>query len=61
MVGYYKTRDRQRGVERWCEVCEKTKLSRYNASDVCSACKARRISDANTSAVNMLRNASLVS
>lgn len=60
MVGYYKTRDRQRGVERWCEVCASTKLSRYNASDVCAACTAKRISDANNAAVDMLRNASLV-
>lgn len=61
MVGYYKTRDRKRGVERWCQVCDATKLSRYNSSDVCSACKARRISDANSAAVDMLRNSTLVS
>lgn len=61
MIGYYKTRDRQRGVERWCEVCTSTKLSRYNPSDICAACKAKRISDANSSAVNMLKNATLVS
>lgn len=60
MVGYYKTRDRKRGVDRWCEVCE-GKLSRYNSSDVCNACKTKRIADANASAVDMLRNASLVS
>lgn len=57
MLGYYKTRDRQRGVERWCESCGETKLSRYNPSDVCSACKARRISEANNAAADMLRNA----
>jgi hypothetical protein len=61
MIGYYKTRDRQRGVERWCEVCKETKLSRYNPSDICSACKTRRVADANESAVNMLRNATFVS
>lgn len=57
MVGYYKTRDRKRGVERWCEVCEQTKLSRYNPSDICSACKTKRIAEANNAAANMLRNA----
>ena len=61
MLGYYKTRDRQRGVERWCEVCQLTKLSRYNPSDVCSACKAGRITEANNAVVDMLKNASIVS
>jgi hypothetical protein len=57
MLGYYKTRDRQRGVERWCTVCEITKLSRYNPSEICSACKAKRISEANNAAADMLRSA----
>lgn len=61
MVGYYKTRDRLvLGIERFCEVCDNTKLSRYNESDVCAACKAKRTAKSNNDVVTMLRNASLV-
>lgn len=61
MVDYYKNRDRKQGVVRWCSVCETTKLSRYNRSEICNGCKAKRVTEANSAVANMLKNAQLVS
>lgn len=59
MVNYYKDRDRRNGVERWCEKCQESKLSRYNESDICSSCRQKAKIEANNSVVQMLMTASL--
>lgn len=61
MEKYYKRRDQRQGKIRFCSVCEKTRLSRYNDADVCAPCLTSSEIKANNSVVTMLRNASLAS
>lgn len=59
MEKYYAKRDQRQGKTRYCKSCEETKLSRYNDSQICSACKAKSEINANNSVIDMLINASL--
>lgn len=54
MEKYYAKRDQRQGKTRFCTKCETTKLSRYNDSNVCSACKIQREAEANRSVTSML-------
>ena len=58
MEKYYAKRDRKRGKTGMCVSCEKTKLSRYNDTNVCSSCRTKKELEANQSALNMLLGAS---
>lgn len=61
MSNYYKEKARIEGKPRICEKCEITKLSRYNASSVCSSCASASEVSANKSVIDMLTNASIAS
>lgn len=61
MEKYYAKRDQRQGKVRFCKSCETTKLSRYNDSDICSACNIRQQEDANKSVANMLLSAAWAS
>lgn len=61
MEKYYAKRDQRQGKARYCNSCGETKLSRYNDSMICSACKTKKEINANQSALSMLLNASLAS
>lgn len=61
MEKYYARRDQRQGKTRMCASCGKTKLSRYNDSQVCSSCRTKKEVEANNSVVSMLLNASLAS
>lgn len=39
MQKYYDKKDQMSGKTRICEVCDETRLSRYNDSKVCSQCE----------------------
>ena len=54
MEKYYARRDQRQGKTRYCTKCETTKLSRYNDSLVCSACKVHQESTANKTVSEML-------
>ena len=54
MEKYYAKRDQRQGKARFCKSCKNTKLSRYNDSPICSACKIQREENANKSVANML-------
>jgi hypothetical protein len=60
MEKYYEKRDQRQGKTRYCKVCETTRLSRYNDSQVCSPCKTSKQIAANRTVADMLANASLV-
>ena len=59
MDKYYDRQDRRQGKVRFCIVCEKTKLSRYNDTNTCQACTLSREVNANASVVNMLKDAAI--
>lgn len=59
MEKYYERQAQRQGKTRYCKVCNTTKLSRYNDSQICSPCKTSREVSANDSVINMLMNASL--
>lgn len=54
---YYKNRDRLRGKIRHCSIknCN-TKLSRYNESDICTACDSKKISKERQELLDVLKN-----
>lgn len=54
MEKYYEKRDQRAGKERWCKICEVTKLSRYNNQDTCSGCQTKNVTRANNAAIQML-------
>lgn len=54
MEKYYSRRAQRAGKVRYCKACEKTKLSRYNDSQTCSACEVAREESARKSVANML-------
>lgn len=60
MEKYYQRRDQRNGVVRFCVVCETTKLSRYNESEICNACKLARTVNANNAVAEMLSKATLI-
>jgi hypothetical protein len=60
MEQYYEKQAQKQGKTRWCRSCQNTKLSRYNDSPICSACRAQREIDAKNSVVEMISNASFV-
>lgn len=61
MEKYYAKRDQRQGKARYCKECGKTRLSRYNDSLICGACKVRKEIDANNSVMAMIATASLAS
>lgn len=61
MEKYYLRRDRRQGKTRYCNICEVTRLNRYNDSQICSSCKSKKEIAKNEAVANMFRNASLVS
>lgn len=61
MEKYYAKRDQRQGKVRYCKDCGVTKLSRYNDSQICSACKTKKEIDTNRSVLNMILNASIAS
>lgn len=60
MEKYYERRAQRLGKTRMCKSCQKTKLSRYNDDQICSACKSQRKLDINNSVLDMLNRAALV-
>ena len=60
MEKYYEGRDRKLGKTRYCKSCDKTKLSRYNETQVCAACKTKNEVQANQSVADMLMSASIL-
>ena len=56
---YHQGQARKKGRIRWCEVCGKTRLSRYNDTLVCAPCRSVNELKANKSALNMLLGASI--
>lgn len=60
MEKYYERRDQRQGKTRFCRACDVTKLSRYNDSQVCSACKTKREVSANADVVSMFTRASVI-
>lgn len=61
MEKYYARRDQRQGKTRLCKSCGVTKLSRYNDSQICGACSLSSEIKANSSALDMLVNASWAS
>lgn len=61
MEKYYARRDQRQGVARYCGDCGVTRLSRYNDSLVCGACKIQKEVAANNSVMAMISAASLTS
>lgn len=59
MEKYYERRDQRQGKTRFCRACGETKLSRYNDSQVCSACKTKREVSANNAVAEMFSRASI--
>jgi len=59
MQKYYAKRDQRQGKTRYCNSCGVTKLSRYNDTQICSACKTKKEIEANNSVLDMLLKASL--
>lgn len=60
MKKYYAGKERRSGKIRKCEVCETTKLSRYNPSSVCSACSSAAVMNRNESVTSSLATVVLV-
>ena len=60
MEQYYEDRARTQGKTRWCRSCNRTKLSRYNTSPICSSCKAQKEIDAKNSVLEMIQNTTFV-
>lgn len=54
MEKYYARRDQRLGKVRICNLCEVTKLSRYNNSLVCSSCDLKHDIEVNNSVLSML-------
>lgn len=59
MEKYYERQDQRRGKTRFCILCAKTKLSRYNDTQVCSSCKTKQEVTANAEVVDMFSRVSL--
>lgn len=60
MEKYYERRDQKMGKPRTCKTCKKTKLSRYNDSQVCAACSSKWNESINNSVMEMLATAGIV-
>lgn len=58
MEKYYDKRDQRQGKARFCKICQATRLSRYNDSQVCSSCASQREINANNSVIDMLSQVS---
>lgn len=54
MDKYYAKRAQRLGHVRYCELCETTKLSRYNSDSVCNSCSLRREIEKNQAVSEML-------
>lgn len=54
---YHSGRARLKGEVRLCTKCEHTKLSRYNDSNICAACRGKSELEANREVLNMLLTA----
>lgn len=54
MQKYYAKRDQRAGKARYCRKCGVTKLSRYNDGEICGACNASSIAEANSAVALML-------
>lgn len=61
MEKYYARRDQRQGKARYCLMCSKTRLSRYNDGTICSACESKKEASANNSVLDMLMNSSIAS
>lgn len=58
MEKYYARRDQKAGKTRYCNKCHSTRLSRYNDSQICSACQLASVTAANNAVVSMLASVS---
>lgn len=56
MEKYYARRDQLAGKTRYCQTCRVTKLSRYNDSQICSACELSKQVSANNAVLSMIAN-----
>lgn len=56
MRKYHERQAFLKGKKRMCIVCDTTRLSRYNPSDTCAACKMRLQNEINNNLINMLEN-----
>jgi hypothetical protein len=59
MERYYARKARRSGAERFCVVCNETKLSRYNNSDTCGSCEVSSKENFRNSLVSMFSNTNL--
>jgi hypothetical protein len=59
MVRYYARKARRSGAERLCIICEDTKLSRYNNTDVCGSCEVAAQEVFRDSLLTMFSNTNL--
>jgi hypothetical protein len=59
MENYYRKKARRAGQERMCAEGCGTKLSRYNDSDVCNGCMAKRTTSVRISLLDMVNNNSV--
>jgi hypothetical protein len=59
MVNYYDGQARKLGKVRYCENCQVARLSRYNETLICAACKTRKRVDTNQSVLSMFENTTI--
>lgn len=59
MEKYYERKRQRAGEVRYCIQCETTRLSRYNNSSVCGACRKKKEEQQNHSVIAMLENTSI--
>jgi hypothetical protein len=59
MERYYARKARRSGEERRCIICDVTRLSRYNNSDVCGSCEVASQETFRNSLTNMFSNTNL--